>query len=188
LVVLNQTGSLQIQLAPTPTPAPADLLLRPTHVALNHRDLFLRRALYPAPSFTTPLLADACCDVLSPAAPAAPTRRVLLNPGHGWLADPLGPEAAFSILGGTRTNPLGVAQEILAVPAAETAPCPAHLTSAEAAGLPLCGLTAWRALRKADAAAEVCHPAGLPSFLRPPSTPHLQRWQPADHHRRVKTS
>ena len=71
---------------------------------------------------------------------------MLLAPGHGWIADPAGPEQNYAILGGTSTNPLGVGQELVTVDQEEVVDCPAHLSSAEAAALPLTGLTAWRAL------------------------------------------
>ncbi|MCJ1282178.1 hypothetical protein MMC26_001501 [Xylographa opegraphella] len=141
---------LQLTTVPTPVPSASQLLIRPTHLSLNHRDLFLRQALYPSPSFTTPLFSDACCVVLSSAHHKSSTEppRVLLNPAHGWIDSPLGPEspANFAILGGTSTNPLGLAQDFLVVDASETAPCPTHLSGAEAAALPLTGLTGWRAL------------------------------------------
>ena len=148
---------LQLLRAPTPKPTATQLLLRPTHLALNHRDLFLRQALYPSPSFTTPLLSDACCDVLAKgdaASSTSPPARVLVNPGHGWTAAPAAPESDFAIVGGTSAHPLGMAQEVLVVEEAETMPCPAHLSGAEAAALPLCGLTAWRALMSKSGAAE----------------------------------
>ncbi|MCJ1400356.1 hypothetical protein MMC11_003561 [Xylographa trunciseda] len=141
---------LQLTAIPTPTPSSSQLLVRPTHLSLNHRDLFLRQALYPAPSFTTPLLSDACCVVLSSPDQKSSSEpsRVILNPAHGWLDSPFGPEPSpgFAILGGTSSNPLGLAQDLLVVSADETAACPPHLSGAEAAALPLTGLTGWRAL------------------------------------------
>ncbi|MCJ1237268.1 hypothetical protein MMC14_005253 [Varicellaria rhodocarpa] len=157
---------------PTPKPSSVQLFLRPTHLSLNHLDLFLRQHLYPSPSFTTPLFSDACCIVVGPprvtpsttptgtspsldAPPPVdsslptgtpPQRRVLLAPGHGWISDPVGPENKYSILGGTSTNPLGVGQEFITVDEEDVVECPAHLSGAEAAALPLTGTTAWRAL------------------------------------------
>ena len=145
---VNCKYSLHAQPAPKPNPGKDDLVLQPTHVALNHRDLFLRQHLYPSPSFDTPMLSDACCTVLnSPDAGLAPGTRVVLNPGTGWVSDPLGPESpkGYAILGGTSLNPIGTAITTLAVHKDEAYPCPAHLSSEEAAALPLTGLTAWRA-------------------------------------------
>jgi NADPH:quinone reductase-like Zn-dependent oxidoreductase len=77
----------------------------------------------------------------------APGTRVVLNPGTGWVSDPHGPESpnGYAILGGTGLNPIGTAVSTLAIHKDEAFPCPAHLTSEEAAALPLTGLTAWRA-------------------------------------------
>ena len=49
------------------------------------------------------------------------------------------------MLGGTSTTVLGTLQEVIAVPADDVEPAPEHLSNAEAAALPLTGLTAWRA-------------------------------------------
>lgn len=119
--------------------------------ALNHRDLFIRRHQYPAISFDAPLLADGYGVVeelgagVAGLAPGAP---VLLTPMRGWAADPRGPEpgAVFSVIGSSRLTGAGAAQDYIAVPAAEVEPAPPHLAPAEAAALPLVGLTGWRAL------------------------------------------
>lgn len=137
---------------PTPEPKDNELLVRITSAALNHRDLFIRQALYGAIGFGVPLLADGCGVVIktgnSAEAKKWQGKRVILNPGHGWDSDPDGPESAkgYAILGGTKLNPLGTAQELIAIAASEVEEAPKHLTSNEAAALPLAGLTAWRAL------------------------------------------
>ncbi|KAL1956914.1 hypothetical protein VTO42DRAFT_6661 [Malbranchea cinnamomea] len=75
-------------------------------------------------------------------------KRVILNPGHGWIDSPDGPEepTGYRILGGTKVNPLGTLQEYATVDVDEIVEAPAHLSDAEAAALPLAGLTGWRAL------------------------------------------
>jgi NADPH:quinone reductase-like Zn-dependent oxidoreductase len=119
--------------------------------ALNHRDLFLRQHLYPAPSFEVPLLADGCGVVTSVGSSASKSwlgKTVILVPGRGWKDSPDGPEAprGYAILGGTKTFPLGTAQDILCVHEDEVEEAPRHLSPVEAAALPLTGLTGWRAL------------------------------------------
>ena len=79
---------------------------------------------------------------------------MIINPGTGWLSDPSGPEKAFTVLGGTSTTPLGTLQEMVAVPAVDVELAPGHLSDAEAAALPLTGLTAWRAFSIKSANAE----------------------------------
>ena len=78
-----------------------------------------------------------------------------MNPGTGWLSSPSGPESpsGYAILGGTTANPHGTLADVITLPASELEECPAHLTDAEAAALPLTGLTAWRAFRVKSGAA-----------------------------------
>ncbi|KAL8709363.1 MAG: hypothetical protein Q9225_007467 [Loekoesia sp. 1 TL-2023] len=134
-----------------PIPKPNELLLKIVTAALNHRDLYIRQNLYPSISFTTPLLADGCAVVLPHPNSAAGrkgfsvSQRVIINPGTGWLSDPSSPEKAYTVLGGTSTTTLGTLQEMVAVPADDVELAPEHLSDAEAAALPLTGLTAWRA-------------------------------------------
>lgn len=143
-----------------PSPKSDELLLRIIAAALNHRDLFIRQNLYPSISFKNPLFADGCAIVLPhPDSAAGPksfsaAQRVIINPGTGWLSDPSGPEGAYTVLGGTSTTTLGTLQEQIAVPADDVELAPEHLSDAEAAALPLAGLTAWRALNTKSANAE----------------------------------
>ena len=135
-----------------PIPKSHELLLKIVAAALNHRDVFIRQNLYPSISFENPLLSDGCAVVLphpnSAAGPAgfSVSQRVIINPGTGWMSDPVGPEGSYTVLGGTSTTALGTLQEMIAVPADDVEPAPEHLSNAEAAALPLTGLTAWRAL------------------------------------------
>ncbi|MCJ1457506.1 hypothetical protein MMC28_007874 [Mycoblastus sanguinarius] len=143
--------TLTLSTVPTPTPKSDELLLQIKTAALNHRDLYIRQNLYPSISFKTPLLADGCGIVLphphSAAGPRASwtSQRVILNPGTGWISDPTAPEGTYTVIGGTSTTLLGTLQEMMAVPAADVELAPEHLSDAEAAALPLTGLTAWRA-------------------------------------------
>ncbi|EEP81621.1 conserved hypothetical protein [Uncinocarpus reesii 1704] len=138
---------------PKPTSQGSELLIKLTAAALNHRDLFIRQHLYPGVSFDTPLLADGAGIVVS-AGPQVPSpeswiqKRVIINPGTGWKDAEDGPESptGYAILGGTKNNPKGTLQEYVTVDVSEVELAPEHLNDAEAAALPLTGLTAWRAL------------------------------------------
>jgi NADPH:quinone reductase-like Zn-dependent oxidoreductase len=128
--------------------------------ALNHRDFFLRQHLYPAPSFETPLLADGYGIVTSIGSAADRSwlgKSVILMPSRGWKDAPEGPESStgIAILGGTKTFPLGTAQDVICVDENEVEEAPEHLSPAEAAALPLTGLTGWRALVTKSGNAEV---------------------------------
>lgn len=119
--------------------------------ALNHRDLFLRQHLYPSPSFDVPLLADGYGVVTSVGSSASQSwigKAVILTPGRGWDSSPTGPESptGYKILGGTTTIPIGTLQDVVCVDEKEVEEAPSHLSPAEAAALPLTGLTGWRAL------------------------------------------
>jgi NADPH:quinone reductase-like Zn-dependent oxidoreductase len=135
---------------PVPNPKDNEVVVKISAAALNHRDLFVRQHLYPAISFEVPLLADACGVVVDAGSSAQKWKgkRVILNPGTGWKDDPDGPESptGYKIMGGTKSNPLGTLSETFAIDAGELEECPPHLSDAEAAALPLTGLTAWRAV------------------------------------------
>lgn len=86
---------------------------------------------------------------------------MIINPARGWASDPRGPEiggsggaGGFAILGGTKHYRSGTLQEFVAISEEELVKAPGHLSPEEAAALPLCGLTAWRAVAsKAQVAA-----------------------------------
>lgn len=152
--VEGRTGAVYYPLtlgnAPEPPLKESQLRVKIHATSLNHRDLFIRQALYPGVGFGIPILADACGTVVSQA-PGADTwlgKRVIINPGSGWERSPDGPEdpMGYHALGGTRPNPNGTLQESMVVDQSEVEEAPSHLTSVEAAALPLTGLTAWRAV------------------------------------------
>ncbi|KAH8699218.1 putative alcohol dehydrogenase [Talaromyces proteolyticus] len=137
---------------PQATPNGSELLIKLSAAALNHRDLFLRQHLYPGLSFDVPLCADGVGTVVELGSgvknQAWKGKRVILNPGTGWRDDPDGPEdpSGYKILGGTKFDPRGTLQEYVVVDESEVEEAPSHLSDAEAAALPLTGLTGWRAL------------------------------------------
>ncbi|KAF2479726.1 hypothetical protein BDY17DRAFT_318994 [Neohortaea acidophila] len=148
---------------PEPKPKDNEVVVKISAAALNHRDLFLRQHLYPGIKFGVPLLADGCGVVVQTgsgdAAKKWKGKRVVLNPGTGWKDDPEGPEAktGYSIMGGTRMNPVGTLQELVTIDASELEEAPEHLSSVEAAAMPLTGLTAWRATMTKSANAKKGH-------------------------------
>ncbi|ENH69118.1 hypothetical protein HZS61_012904 [Fusarium oxysporum f. sp. conglutinans] len=143
---------LQVKQVPKPTPGPNEVLVNLSAAALNHRDLFMRRHLYPAISFTNPILADGYGTVV--ALGSNVTRKNLLNkpviltPMRGWESDPAAPEDSrkFAVTGGSKLTEVGTAQDYIVVSEEEVEPAPEHLTPAEGAALPLVGVTGWRAL------------------------------------------
>ncbi|OBZ88136.1 putative zinc-type alcohol dehydrogenase-like protein YogA [Choanephora cucurbitarum] len=114
--------------------------------ALNHRDFWILKGQYPGIKTGSVIGADGVAYVTkTDASNLRVGQRVLLNPGHGWDSDARGPERSFSILGllpliGTLT------EEPVSINTEDLVACPDHLSNAEAAALPLAGLTAYRAL------------------------------------------
>lgn len=137
---------------PDPQPQENEVVITVRAAALNHRDLFIRQHLYPGTTFGVPLLADGVGIVSAagsaPSAQAWLHQRVLLNPGTGWRDSNEGPEdpRGYAILGGTSAYRAGTLGDVVTLDAGQLEACPAHLSDAEAAALPLTGLTAWRAL------------------------------------------
>ena len=150
MCLLTHMDSLSVDNVPVPTPSPKDLVISIEACALNHRDLFIRQHLYPGTAFSVPLFADGYGVVTAVGSSASKSwigKKVILTPGRGWKDSPDGPESprGYAILGGTKTFPIGTAQEVVCIDEAEVEEAPSHLTPAEAAALPLTGLTAWRA-------------------------------------------
>ncbi|CAG8053356.1 unnamed protein product [Penicillium salamii] len=141
---------LHLKDVPMPRPSEHQVLIRLEAAALNHRDIFIRRSLYPGVAFDVPLFADGCGVVegagTEELAQKWRGKRVVLTPGQGWEISSLGPERSYTVRGGTRNAPEGTLQEWIAVDEREIEEAPGHLTAIEAASLPLTGLTAWRAL------------------------------------------
>ncbi|KAJ5084046.1 hypothetical protein NUU61_008625 [Penicillium alfredii] len=144
---------LSLRTLPQPSPQGRELLVKLTAASLNHRDLFLRQHLYPGVTFDVPLLADGVGVVVGAGPDVSNAdqwqgKRVILSPGVGWKDSPDGPEdaAGYRIMGGTKVYDKGTLQEYITIEDSEVEPAPEHLSDAEAAALPLTGLTAWRAL------------------------------------------
>lgn len=128
---------------PIPKPSGAELLVKVTAGALNHRDVFQRQNAYPNLSSESPVGADGVGVVQGNGHWGG--KRVVFNPGHGWESDPAAPESTFGILGGQK-GMIGTFTEYTTVEEGQVFECPAHLSDVEAAALPLAGLTAFRAL------------------------------------------
>lgn len=103
--------------------------------ALNHRDVWITKEMYPGIRYPVILGSDG--------AGLAGGREVIINPGRDWGADPAAQSRDYKILGlpddGTFAGRVVVGEDRLQ-------PKPPHLSWEEAAALPLCGLTAFRAV------------------------------------------
>jgi zinc-binding alcohol dehydrogenase/oxidoreductase len=146
-IQLTAVNQLEVREVAPPVPVAGEALVRITAAALNHRDVWIKLGQYAGLQFPSILGSDGVGEVIAP----GPTgegaewigRRVLINPAFGWGARSTAQGEGFSILGLPRQGTLA---EFIAVPVAQLALAPEHLSDEEAAALPLAGLTAWRAL------------------------------------------
>ncbi len=146
-ILLTAVNQLEVREVPDPAPAADEVVVRIAAAALNHRDVWIKLGQYAGLKFPSIPGSDGVGEVVAVGSAVAGERwlgrRVIVNPSFGWGAGEAAQGADFSILGLPRDGTLA---EKIAVPAAQLAEAPAHLGDAEAAALPLAGLTAWRAL------------------------------------------
>ena len=135
-LVLTEANSLpNHQDAADPIPAEGEVIVDIKAAALNHRDVFVTQGKYANIRFPIILGSDGAgiCD----------GKEVVIYPALNWGDNPRFQGKSFEILGLPRNGTLA---EKIAVPTNHVFPKPAHLSWAEAAALPLAGLTAYRAL------------------------------------------
>ncbi len=118
-----------------PAPAAHQAQVQLKAAALNHRDNWIVRGMYPNIRENIVLGSDG--------AGIFDGREVIINPAIGWGNNERYPDASFTTLGmpthGTFAESVNIARDRLIDK-------PAHLSMSEAAALPLAGLTAYRVL------------------------------------------
>lgn len=146
LQITGKNEPLAFNEVPDPVAGAGEVVVRIHAAALNHRDLWIQKGLYAGLKYPIIPGSDGCGVVESVGDGVAESwlgQRVIINPGLGWGDRTEVQAASFKILGlpddGTLAEKVKVAAEYLA-------PAPEHLSDAQAAALPLAGLTAWRAL------------------------------------------
>lgn len=145
-VQLAAVQQLTVADVPEPQPGPGEALVRVRAAALNHRDVWIKQGQYAGLRFPCVPGSDGCGVVEALGEGADPSwlgADVILNPAFAWGDDEAAQGPGFHILGLPRDGTLA---EYVAVPAAQLSRRPAHLSPAEAAALPLAGLTAYRAV------------------------------------------
>ena len=135
LGVLAADQGVQLYEAPEPQVGEGEVLVNIAAAALNHRDVWITKGQYPGIVFPTILGSDGAGRVGD--------REVIINPSFDWGDNPAVQGPDYNILGLPRN---GCFAERVAVPAEQVYDKPEHLTMAQAAALPLAGLTAYRAL------------------------------------------
>ncbi len=124
-------------------PEKGEILVKVSHAALNHRDLYIQEGLYAGITLPCTLGSDGVGVVVNESGAYQQGERVLICPSVAWGSSEKAQGKQFRVLG--MPDPGTMATHIVR-PEAEVFPCPKHLTDEEAAALPLAGLTAYRAL------------------------------------------
>jgi len=120
----------------TPTfPSEGEVFVRLRAAALNKRDYWITKGKYPGLSFPLVPGSDGAGEVNG--------REVIINPGLDWGSDPDYFSPDFRILG---MPDHGTFSDIVKVPTINLYDKPNHLSWVEAAALPVCGVTAYRAM------------------------------------------
>ncbi|HRE83392.1 MAG TPA: zinc-binding dehydrogenase [Opitutaceae bacterium] len=143
LTAINQ---LSVTSVAAPKIGKGEALVHLKAAALNHRDHWIKQGQYAGLKFPCIPGSDGA-GVVTFVDPAADKswkgKEVVINPSFDWGDSERSQGSSFSILGLPRQGTLA---EQVAVPVSQLAVKPPHLSWAEAAALPLAGLTAYRAL------------------------------------------
>ena len=144
--VLASPGNISFTDKPQPEPQKGEVLVHLKAAGLNHRDQWIREGKYPGIQEGVTLGSDGAGQVISAGSPEGEPwvgREVIINPNVGWGDNPAVQAADYKILG----MPVdGTFAEFITVPVDRLADKPSHLDTAQAAALPLGGLTAFRAV------------------------------------------
>jgi zinc-binding alcohol dehydrogenase/oxidoreductase len=137
---------LEVSETKKPRPVKDQVLIKLSHAALNHRDLWLIRE--QAQHFPNGIIlgSDGCGvveDVGEDADPLLVGMEVVINPSLEWGNNPVVQGDKFKILGFPDN---GTFAEYIVISKQYIFERPEHLTFAEAAAVPLSALTAYRAL------------------------------------------
>jgi zinc-binding alcohol dehydrogenase/oxidoreductase len=130
---------------PTPTPATGEVLVKLRAAALNHRDVWIQKGQYAGIKLPCTLGADGSGEVTAlgeGVTNLAVGEPIIIYPGVEWGDSQKAQGRSFRVLG--MPDP-GTFAEYSVAPANYVRPRPAHLDWAQAAALPLAGLTAYRA-------------------------------------------
>lgn len=143
---LTAPGELALVEIDRPVPKEGQVLVRMNAVALNRRDQWIREGKYPNIQLNTTLGSDGCGEVIEANGEQPEAwlgKKVLINPNVNWGGNPEVQSKEYNVLGMPDN---GTFSEYMAVDVDRLVQQPSHLNSAEAAALPLGGLTAYRAI------------------------------------------
>ena len=138
--------SLKVEEVQQPEPKAGEVVVKLKYAALNRRDVFITKGMYPGMKLPSILGADGAGVVSAVGEGTSGVEvgsEVIIDSGIGWGEDDRKSNPDFYILG----MPVdGTYAQYVAVPAENIYQKPAHLDWKETAALPLAGVTAYRAL------------------------------------------
>ncbi|GAB3500359.1 zinc-binding dehydrogenase [Spirosoma knui] len=132
--------------APTPAVRPGEVLVNLRAAALNHRDVFIQKGLYPGIKLPVILGSDGA-GVVTETGEGVDTvwrgQEVVINCSLNWGDNPNFYGSDFRILGMPDN---GTFAEYVEIPVKYVHHKPTHLSIEQAAAWPLAGVTAWRSV------------------------------------------
>ena len=145
-VAVENQNRPQIDDRPLPEPAAGEVAIDLKAAALNHRDLWILSGNYPGLKYPVVLGSDGAGVIGAVGEGVSEEwigQEVIIYPAAHWGEREVAQGPDFEILGLPED---GTFVERICLPLRRTAPKPDHLDWAQAAALPLAGLTAFRAL------------------------------------------
>ncbi|MCX6047279.1 MAG: zinc-binding dehydrogenase, partial [Chloroflexi bacterium] len=146
MVLEGVNQALLLKETPDLQPGENEVVVKLAAAALNHRDVWIQQGLYAGLKFPVILGSDGAGVVTEVGAGVDQSwlgKEVLIYPGTDWGDNVRAQSRQFKILGLPEN---GTFAQFAKVPAENLLEKPGHLSFAEAATLPLGGLTAFRAL------------------------------------------
>lgn len=145
-IQITAAGKIEIVAIPKPQIIAGQALVKISAAALNRRDQWIREGKYPNIQMNTTLGSDGAGEVVEVADSDSKDwigEKVIVNPNKNWGDNPAVQSAEYRVLGMPDD---GTFAEYLAVDIDRLVLQPQHLNNAQAAALPLGGLTAFRAI------------------------------------------
>jgi len=145
-LVNEKADHIKIVELPIPSPAKGEVLIKMKAAAINHRDQWCREGKYPNIRFDVVLGSDGCGIVEQLGAEVEESwkgKEVVINPNINWGPNPDVQSKEYRILGMPDNGTLA---EYVVISVDRLVEKPEHLSPEQAAAIPLCGLTAYRAL------------------------------------------
>ncbi len=145
-LVLKEDKSLELQEQELPSLGEGEVLVKLKAASLNHRELWIRKGLYPGMTLPCTLGADGAgvVDAIGDTVdPRWEGKEVIVYPAYDWGSDQDRPDRKFRVLG--MPDP-GTIAEYIRVPIENICAKPKYLSWSEAAALPVASITAYRGL------------------------------------------